>query len=196
MIVVRTLAVALLCVILLPVTHARACTCAQAAQGVEKARDAATAVFEGVVTHLRHNDLIANATFRIVQTWKGTDGEQVTVLTAQNPAACGVNFKKGTSYLVYAQDREGTLQVSSCSRTAPADDARDDLTTLGAGITPVNIHDDGPSELSKLSSPARCKRASGGCAGCTTTRSSPVPVTFVLIPLVLSLWSRRIRALR
>jgi hypothetical protein len=61
-------------------------------------------------------------------TLRGVNGPAVTVVTADNGAACGYAFQPGERYLVYAhRSPDGTLEVSLCSRTIPLAKATEDL---------------------------------------------------------------------
>ena len=67
-------------------------------------------------------DIGVNSPFR------GVNGSAVTVVTADNGAACGYTFQVGERYLVYAhRTPDGTLEVSLCSRTIPLAKATEDL---------------------------------------------------------------------
>ena len=124
-------------------TPARACKCMLPT--IEAARADAAALFEGrvleVAEQTREGEMPrVRATLAVVRTWKGLDREErVDVLTNKDSAACGYEFAKETSYLVYAQRNDGVLHVSLCSRTRPMSQASEDLKVLGAGSTPVRI---------------------------------------------------------
>lgn len=125
-------------------SSAHACKCMF--PPLESARADATAVFEGRVVAIReqvdpqttlgHNYV----TLAVVRTWKGLDrDERIEIITNNQSAACGYEFAKDTSYLVFARENEGKLTVSACSRTKQLAEAKDDLKALGAGATPVSI---------------------------------------------------------
>ena len=40
--------------------------------------------------------------FDVIEAWKGVEGQEITVYTASNEAACGYNFQMNKDYLVYA----------------------------------------------------------------------------------------------
>jgi hypothetical protein len=94
------------------------------------------AVFTGEVTAIEPNQATRfgglEVTFRVQQLWKGEPQAEIKVRTAGSSAACGYTFAKGSSYLVYAvRDDADPLRVSLCSRTAPIENAKDDLRFLG-----------------------------------------------------------------
>jgi hypothetical protein len=150
---------------------AQACKCML--PPVEAAREDSTAVFEGRVLSIEDVPPAKDApgigekvvTLAVVRTWKGLErDERITVSTNAESAACGYNFAKDTSYLVYARSGEDTkLNVSSCSRTKPLADAAEDLQVLGAGSTPVHVGD-------KAATPAP-----GSAAAPATAPAQPAP---------------------
>ena len=100
------------------------------------------AVFAAKVTDIERDARRYEVTFKITRTWKGTKGKDVTVVTALNSAACGYNFKKGKSYLVYCYQPKkdgkpfGPLSTNICTRTKPMERAKADLKELGEGKKP------------------------------------------------------------
>jgi hypothetical protein len=94
------------------------------------------AVFTGEVTDIEKNEATRfggrEVTLRVHKVWKGEPAEELKVHTAGSSAACGYSFTKGVTYLVYAiRDDADPLRVSLCSRTAPVDQAKEDLDFLG-----------------------------------------------------------------
>lgn len=94
------------------------------------------AVFTGEVTKIEPNTTTkfggVEITLQVKKVWKGDLGEQVQVRTAGSSAACGYNFVKGETYLVYAdRDEADPMRVSLCSRTALVANAEEDLDFLG-----------------------------------------------------------------
>jgi len=80
--------------------------------------------------------------FDVSQSWKGPAAASIEVLTSESSASCGVTFTQGSEYVVYANDAEGFLNTSLCSRTRAVADADEDLAALGdasaalpAGVT-------------------------------------------------------------
>lgn len=95
-----------------------------------------TAVFTGEVTDIGKNESTRfggrEVTLRVKKLWKGDPKEIIEVHTAGSSAACGYPFKVGETYLVYAvSDEADPMRVSLCSRTAPVDQAKEDLSFLG-----------------------------------------------------------------
>lgn len=56
-------------------------------------------------------------TFAVEADHKGSVSEQVTVESASNSAACGVNFQMGERYQVFANQSKTALRASLCSGT-------------------------------------------------------------------------------
>ena len=69
--------------------------------------------------------------------WKGINQSQVLVYTERHSASCGFEFALNEEYIVYAQETNGELRVSLCSRTTTFSEATIDLTDLGAGEKPT-----------------------------------------------------------
>jgi hypothetical protein len=122
------------------VQHTYACSCARDPEP----RDAlakADAVFVGRVIAIMDTNLgpvVSSAdplrnTFEISQTWKGTEGSEITITSERFDASCGYAFQQGREYIVYASAGGGGLRTSICSRTAALDRAQADLVALGAG---------------------------------------------------------------
>ena len=82
--------------------------------------------------HLQEEGLAV--TFKVDRSWKTVRAERVMVLTARDGAGCGIPFKVGDRYLVYAMLAEGKEYVTGiCSRTHNLKHPRGDhvfLTTL------------------------------------------------------------------
>ncbi len=77
--------------------------------------------------------------FDVIEAWKGVEGQEITVYTASNEAACGYNFQMNKDYLVYANynnkdTRLGIIGVGLCSRTKLLTDAARDLSELGTVV--------------------------------------------------------------
>jgi hypothetical protein len=170
---------------------ARACSCRPPPPPAE-AREAAAAVFEGRVISIERGNPAGGpirVELAVVRTFASELSERVTVRTAGNGAACGFGFEQDESYLVYADEHDGQLQVSLCSRTRPMSDATEDLKVLGLGATPVDPT--GPTSLPP--EPAQQQPpAQGGCAGCATRAPTPGAALPVLLALcALGLRRRR-----
>jgi len=144
---------------------AAACSCVQP-PGPKDAAQNSTAVFEGRVTRIDDPQGEPKVHFKMVRSFKGPSSESIEVRTANSSAACGYGFEEGQSYLVYANDFEGTLSASLCSRTRLITEATEDLNELGLGVTPF---DPGPGSDQKTPPAASVNEApkKGGCASCT-----------------------------
>ena len=116
---------------------AQACSCI-APPPPKKAMEQAHSVFSGKVTKVeKAGEEELAVTLELAATWKGAAGKELTLYTPNQSAACGYNFEKGKSYLVYANQikrgEEKVLETNICTRTALLADAKDDLKALGAG---------------------------------------------------------------
>jgi hypothetical protein len=74
--------------------------------------------------------------FQVLGTWKGISSEVVEVRTGASDADCGYPFEVGEHYLVFARGEPSLLITSLCTRTAPAEDAVEDLRELGTPYPP------------------------------------------------------------
>ena len=112
---------------------ALACKCAP--HSVAEGLNDAAAVFEGRVVSIEDvsegtDPAVAKkrVTLSIVRVWKDLeDIETVTITTNAESAACGFQFERDKSYLVYANRSEQSLTVHSCTRTRLIADAGEDL---------------------------------------------------------------------
>ncbi|MEK4464430.1 hypothetical protein MHB56_19735 [Paenibacillus sp. FSL H8-0315] len=123
-----------------------ACSCVMPAEPLE-ALEKSTAVFVGKVVDMKEpsqGNIISSAdpvkvTFEVDSSWKGVEGNQVTLTTALSSASCGFEFVEGESYIVYAYARDGgesgNLEASLCSRTKRLTADSVDLKELGPGIS-------------------------------------------------------------
>jgi hypothetical protein len=117
-----------------------ACSCTPPPPPKEALAQSA-AVFAGKVTAVeKAGEFEIAVTLEVSQTWKGVKARKVTLYTANNGAICGVGFKEGATYLVYAhQQKRGDVDVLAtnlCTRTTSLEAAAADLKDLGDG-TPV-----------------------------------------------------------
>ncbi|KAI9015504.1 hypothetical protein DFJ74DRAFT_709436 [Hyaloraphidium curvatum] len=118
---------------------AAACSCLRPPPPRESLKQS-SAVFLGKVTALHDtgpDGFRLTVDMDVSRIWKGVDSQVVKVMTTSNSAACGVNFEKGTRYLVYANAQDDGLWANLCSRTAREKDAADDLKELGPGAPPA-----------------------------------------------------------
>jgi MYXO-CTERM domain-containing protein len=168
----------LLCAAAIRPGTSRACSCDVRAQ--PEAFERAAAVFEGRVAAIepvkRGEDVAPQfheVRIEVTRAWKGVEDEIVLVRTRADEAACGFNFQKGESYLVYASATDRGLDVSLCSRTVPMDRAGEDLNRLGVGVVPVDPKKGAEKKKPKSAAPGAGR---GGCASCSVG-SVPSPVT-------------------
>lgn len=116
-----------------------ACTCARRATPCES-YGAAAAVFVGTVKGVRTEDRSSKNEinwgplafkFAVEHSYLGVDGTEVEVFTGRGGGDCGVSFRTGERYLVYAYGSENKLSTSICSRTTHYVRATEDLAFLG-----------------------------------------------------------------
>ncbi|WP_449623092.1 hypothetical protein [Robertmurraya sp. Marseille-Q9965] len=121
-----------------------ACSCAEQ-QSVEEEFKQSKAVFRGKVLEVKENRSINGSMsnsvlFEVSKTWKGVDETQIIITTGVSDGDCGIEFRKGEEYLVYATEStmygENTLVSTICDRTGELQTLRDDLTILGEGKVP------------------------------------------------------------
>jgi hypothetical protein len=137
-------------VVLLP-DCASACSCASLPgsqqQITEQELSKSVAVFSGRVVQIDRPPLPLDSsiapvtiTFRVSESWKGSERETLEVKTPVSEVSCGYTFRSGESYLVYAKEasivEEEGLEVLLCSETKPLSEASADLEALGDGERP------------------------------------------------------------
>lgn len=120
-----------------------ACSCA--AVTPLQAAEQAAAVFEGKVLGIRETYDPYDESGAIGRRYavrlevdsirKGELPSEAIVYTGFH--SCGIDFKQGETYLVYAQERHpGELETHLCAGTKALTDARDDLALLPVGVKP------------------------------------------------------------
>ncbi len=125
-----------------------ACSCVIADEAPDAALRRAAAVFAGkavVVDNFlsRWVGRPVQVTFEVSRVWKGAVGRHVVIKTGSGGSDCGVAFRRGEEYIVYAYDAQGDpllgsgLAANSCGKTDHLADAREDLAVLGAGVAPI-----------------------------------------------------------
>jgi hypothetical protein len=114
------------------------------------------------------------ATFRVIESWKGTGGGTLEVKTPVSGASCGYHFEEGQEYLVYASGRGEPFETSICSGTTHLSKADEDLALLGNGEKPK----DGGDALTDTSGGVSV-RAMVGIAGLAMVASLLVVVRLV-----------------
>ena len=86
------------------------------------------AVFSGrVVTIKKAPGMTERVTFQVLKRWKGPRKRQIVLINSTDPEACGMVFKKGQKYLVYALGESSKLRSSLCTRTAFLELSGDDI---------------------------------------------------------------------
>ena len=114
-----------------------ACSCAPP-PAPKIALEKSAAVFVGRVISVETSDFSNKYQFSVSKQWKGIKGKTTSIVTANNSAACGINFDSDRDYLVYAfKNDDNQLRTNLCSRTKRAADAATDLAELGAPQTDV-----------------------------------------------------------
>ncbi|WP_232695906.1 hypothetical protein [Brevibacillus daliensis] len=92
--------------------------------------------------------------FVVEKSWKGNPPSQLIVYDNGHEESCGVDFKIGNSYLVYAKtdtEKKDILLTSFCDGTIEASKATEVLAQLGDGtkpslITEISVESDSSSE--------------------------------------------------
>jgi hypothetical protein len=110
------------------ITLTLSCTCPPIGT-IEEEFNKANSVFLGAVLDIKTQNNQNSVTFYILDGWKGVNGDQVNVVTAENSAACGFNFEKDKTYVVYGS-KNGQINVTICSRTATLSDSLKDIEEL------------------------------------------------------------------
>ena len=124
---------------------AHACSCRMPSPPLESLRQS-DYVFAGVAedivfdslnndgTHISYGSKYV--TFSVSSVWKGAPKNTLIVVTPVSGAQCGFGFQKGQEYIVYANEYNGKLRTSHCSRTKMLKRAQEDLQELGEGTIP------------------------------------------------------------
>lgn len=143
-------------VVLLASPAVNACTCAGNTPPCESF-GTADAVFAGTVIGERMSErpkktdqneveldwVPRGVKFSVEQAYSGVTGTEIEVFTGRGGGDCGVGFRTGQRYLVYAYRYKDKLTTSICTRTRPFAQATEDLAFLGtlASARPgVTIH--------------------------------------------------------
>lgn len=126
-------------------TTSYACSCLEPGPVIEEL-ERSSAVFSGKVIEMvdkNKNKLIRSSAdpiavkFEVAEIWKGKSQTEIIVYTERDSASCGFEFDLDKEYLVYANEVEGELKVSLCSRTKLLSAAGTDIQELGKGEKPV-----------------------------------------------------------
>lgn len=128
---------------------ASACECAEL-PSVEAEFENSKAVFSGKVIDIREKGSLKgyrskSVLFEVKNTWKGVTQSQIIITTGQGGGDCGIDFKEGEEYLVYANDStmygKKTLVSIICDRTNDLKSSQEDLEILGEGRAPTETID-------------------------------------------------------
>lgn len=121
-----------------------ACSCAEL-PSVEEEFARSQAVFSGKVLEVKEKRslqgyITKKVIFEVTNTWKGVEKTQMMITTGSGGGDCGIDFKEGQEYLVYAYESTmygGNSLVSViCDRTNELSSLQEDLKVLGEGKTP------------------------------------------------------------
>lgn len=159
--------------------EAYACTCVRLSQ--EEQLQRSDAVFSGEVLDARENPSpappglhLGPVTFDVEESWKGVSEEQVVVLGYGGGGDCGIDFREGGRYLVYAtyggQGEDAALTTGICEGTKPLEAAGDDLEALGPEGLELPETEEVPDE-SKIQE--ILEAVSGGEDGLVTVQEGP-----------------------
>jgi predicted membrane protein len=77
----------------------------------------ASTIFTGIAREVSTEYQQTSAHFDVITAVKGMTEKTATVSTAELGGMCGVDFQKGSTYLVYANERNGMLTTSICMGT-------------------------------------------------------------------------------
>ncbi|MCJ7840016.1 hypothetical protein MUB24_03640 [Lederbergia sp. NSJ-179] len=136
----------------------QACSCAEL-PGVEEEFDRSKAVFSGKVLEVREKTdssgyMYKSILFQVIKTWKGIKESQVIITTGIGGGDCGIDFKEGQEYLVYADETDTyeakTLSTVICDRTNKIHSSQEDLEILGEGQPPtaeIDLTNKGSNEI-------------------------------------------------
>lgn len=124
-----------------------ACDCA-IPENVNEEVGRSSAVFSGTVVRIFDENKSKltqssadpiSVVIEVDETWKGINQTEVIVNTERDEASCGFEFVLNETYLIYANEDNGELRASYCSRTALFSDAQEDLNELGVGEKPTEV---------------------------------------------------------
>ena len=117
-----------------------ACDCAPTAN-VQRSLAQSASVFTGRVLKVTQGNVSActdknKVAFEVDRVFKGVKSRILVVETGTSGSCCGVTFKEGETYLVYARKFQEGLSTNNCTRTAEVSLAKKDLEELGEGEKP------------------------------------------------------------
>ncbi len=129
--------IALVCLFLVGNTQESfACSCSPPGSPTDELARSRS-VFQGIVVKVYHTTVAfglevypsAIYMFKVKAVWAGPLHETVYLDTVAPGSSCATGFALGTEYLIYGNG-------SSCSRTGPISEAKEDLAALGEGKAP------------------------------------------------------------
>ncbi len=157
----------------LPGRPAQACTCAALAPAQHLAQ--ADAVFRGTIERLEPDGAGGRAAFFVTWVYKGSVGRNVSVSTGRTADGCGLQFRRGKEYLVYANDGPSGMSTDLCLGTT------DDLFSLDrAGTTGHDVE---------------VTRPRPAAAGASESRAGVIAGASVLLAAAFGAHARRFRAM-
>ncbi|RIW34649.1 hypothetical protein D3H55_09035 [Bacillus salacetis] len=130
---------------------ANACSCIEPLS-VEDELARSEAVFSGKAVKVTDKEAgfrksgLKRIIFEVHETWKGASDSQILITTGSGGGDCGIEFREGEDYLVYARQSDmyggsGDLVTIMCDRTAKLTEAVEDMELLGEGSPPENVVD-------------------------------------------------------
>lgn len=116
-------------------------------------------VFVGKVTAIETGSIRKAITMDVIEDINGLKVSEMEVVTGLNSAACGIDFKKGSEYLVYSHlNNMGKHSTGLCSRTTLLDNAQKDLEVIGKDIKEFSSQ-----KVFELAQGKKCEAATDGC---------------------------------
>lgn len=149
-VMILTLMIVVAAVLLGPLNEAAACTCLPPGP-VEEAFERAEAVFVGTIVKAQRQERFLKMAVEVKGSWKGVDGGEVELWTAQDTAACGYPFERDAAYIIYASNNDGQLWVSLCSRSRPLVGNEEELRALDGAAGRKVVMDGGEEPVGKQS---------------------------------------------
>jgi hypothetical protein len=124
-----------ICFVVFDANAALACLCKPESptRAIKRLRKTATVIFVGTVKEVRKEvkdyQIGYWATFKVKQSWKSDQVDEITVFTE---GGCMAWFEAGRTYIVYASpDSSNRLSTNVCMRTGLVKYAAEDLKRLG-----------------------------------------------------------------
>lgn len=98
-------------------SYSYACSCLYSEFGIKDYQNAAFIV-DGKITKItsNENELVKEITFKVRKTIKGKISKIMTITTALDSAACGLNVKENDRWLLFVYEYNGKLNVGLCGK--------------------------------------------------------------------------------